>query len=120
MTDMPPQVENQLRQYQEIQQQLQAIMAQRQQTELQVRELDRTLGALEDVDAGTPLFRSVGTLLVGVKDADKLRTELTDQKETLEVRQKSVKRQEDQLKERLTTLQGTLERLLGQAGGGEA
>lgn len=117
MSEMPPQVENQLRQYQETQQQLQAVMAQRQQTEMQLRELERTVEALDEVGEETRIFRSVGTLLLSVDDPTALKTRLTDQKETLEVRLKSVQRQESGLKEKLTTLQGTLEKLLGQGGG---
>ena len=113
MAEISPQVENQLRQYQETQQQLQTVLIQRQQMELTVRELEQTVTALTELADGVPIYRSVGTLLVGVKDAAALRSELAEQKETMEVRLKSVRRQEDGLRERLETLQTTLEKLLG-------
>ncbi len=119
--DLPPQVQEQIQRFQQTQQQLQQIVNQRQQIEMQVRELERTLEALEDVGDDTPLYRSVGNLLVGVDDQAELRSELSDQKETLEVRLKSTKRQEDEARKRLEKLQETLEGLLsGAAGGGAA
>lgn len=117
--DIPPQVQEQIQRFQETQQQLQAIAQQKQQIEMQVRELDRTLSALEDVGGQTPLYRSVGNVLIGVDDPDELRSELGDQKETLEVRLKSTSRQEEQLRERMQKLQNTLEGLIGQAQGGQ-
>lgn len=120
MADMPPQLQNQLRQYQETQQKLQTILSQKQQMEMQVRELDRTVNALTEIGEDTPVYRSVGAVLVGVDEPETLREEFSEQKETLEVRLKSIERQESGLRERLETLQGTLEKLLGEGAGGPA
>ncbi|MDX1611695.1 MAG: prefoldin subunit beta [Candidatus Thermoplasmatota archaeon] len=119
-SEIPPQVQEQVRRFQETQQQLQAILSQKQQIEMQVRELDRTVTALGDIGEGTPVFRSVGEVLVGVDDPAELKSEMAEQKETLEVRLKSIERQESSLRERMSTLQNKLESMLGgapQAGG---
>lgn len=113
MNDVPPQVQNQLRQYQETQQKLQQLLSQKQQMDSQVQELEETVDALEDIEENTDVYRSVGRVLVGVDDPEKLRNELAEQKETLEVRLKSVEDQEDGLRDRLETLQETLEDLMG-------
>lgn len=113
-SEIPPQVQNQIRQYQETQQKLQTLMSQKQQMDMQVREIERTVEALEEVGEETPVYRSVGEVLVGVDDPAGLREELSEEQETLEVRLKSIERQESGLKERLETLQNTLENLLGE------
>lgn len=111
---LPPQIQNQLAQLQELQQQAQVIVSQRQQLEVQVRELERTLEELAKVPADAPLYRSVGSLLVRTPDREGLVTELTDQKETTTVRLESARRQEQRLRERVTALQTELQAALGQ------
>ena len=111
---LPPQIQNQLAQLQELQQQAQVIVSQRQQLEGQVRELERTLEELAKVAPDAPLYRSVGSLLVRAKDKDALVNDLTDQKETMTVRLESAKRQETRLRERVTALQTELQAALGQ------
>jgi prefoldin beta subunit len=113
---LPPQIQNQLAQLQELQQQAQVVISQRQQLEAQVRELDRTLEELGKVAADAPLYRSVGSLLTKVADRVALQRDMTDQKETLEVRLESAKRQETRLRERLTALQTELQAALGGRG----
>ena len=110
---LPPQIQNQLAQLQELQQQAQVIVQQRQQIELQVRELERTLEELAKVAPDAPLYRSVGSLLVKTQDREGLVNELTDQKETMTVRLESAKRQETRLRERVTALQTELQAALG-------
>lgn len=111
---LPPQIQNQLAQLQELQQQAQVVISQRQQIEAQVRELDRTLEELQKVGKDQPLYRSIGALLTKVADREQLEKDMTDQKETLEVRLESAKRQETRLRERLTALQTELQAALGQ------
>lgn len=110
---LPPQIQNQLAQLQELQQQAQVIVSQRQQLEMQVREVERTLEELAKVPQDAPLYRSVGALLVRTTDRAGLETDLTDQKETMTVRLESAKRQEARLRERVTALQTELQAALG-------
>lgn len=110
---LPPQIQNQLNQLQELQQQAQVVVSQRSQLEVQVRELERTLEELAKVPADAPLYRSVGSLLVRAGDREALVNELTDQKETMTVRLESAKRQEQRLRERVTALQAELQAALG-------
>lgn len=112
-SELPPQVQNQLAQLQQLQQQAQVVINQRQQIELQLREMDRTLDELAKVEADAVVYRSVGSLLVRAKDVAGLKKEMEEQKETLEVRLSSTKRQEERLRERLTSLQKELQAALG-------
>jgi len=111
--DVPPQVQNQLRQYQETQQKLEQLLEQKQQMDMKVQELERTVDALEDVDDDQPVYRNVGRVLVEVDDPDGLCEELAEEKETVEVRLNSLENQEEGLRDRMETLQETLEDLMG-------
>jgi prefoldin beta subunit len=114
---LPPQIQNQLAQLQELQQQAQVVISQRQQLEVQVREVERTLEELVKVGPEAPLFRSVGSLLVSVQDRAKLEADLRDQQETMMVRLESAKRQEARLRERMQSMQNELQAALGGVGG---
>ena len=115
MDSVPPQVQNQIRMFQQTRDSLQTVALQRQQFDLQVRELGRTIDALEKAPADQPVYRTAGTLLLQVADRGGLKTELADQKETIEVRLKALERQETSLKDRLKDLQAHLEKSLGGA-----
>ena len=110
---LPPQIQNQLAQLQELQNQASIVVQQRQQLELQVRELERTLEELAKTPKDAPLFKSVGSLLVRVSEREALERDLADQKETMTVRLESAKRQEQRLRERVTALQTELQAALG-------
>lgn len=114
--DIPPQVQNQLQQLQQLQGQAQTIIQQRQQIEMQLREVERTMDELAKIDEGTPVYRSVGSLLVKAKDVATVKKDVEDQKETLEVRLTSAKRQEERLRDRVTSLQKELQAALGGMG----
>lgn len=118
MENIPPQLQNQIRLFQQSRDSLQTVAVQKQQFELQVRELTRTLEALEKTAEDQDVYRSVGAILVRVTDRPTLKTELSDQKETLEVRLKALERQENSLKDRLKDLQGQIEKALGGRAGG--
>ena len=110
---LPPQIQNQLAQLQELQNQASIVVQQRQQLELQVRELERTLEELAKVAKDAPLYKSVGSLLIRTADREGLERDLADQKETMTVRLESAKRQEQRLRERVTALQTELQAALG-------
>ena len=95
-------------QYQQLQQQVQAIGSQKYQMEMQMGELDKTLEELKELKKGTPIYKSIGSLLVKKDDKDALVKELEDQKETVEVRVKTLTKQEKSLKESFESLQEEL------------
>lgn len=103
--NIPPQMQNQLAQFEQLRQQLQMIMSQRLQIESQLREVENALEEMGNVSDDTPIYKNVGTLLVKAADKKSVNTDLTEQKETLEVRVKTLARQEKQLKERYQTMQ---------------
>jgi len=102
---LPPKVQNQITQFEQVRQQLQMLTTQRIQVESQLRELENSLEELKNSSKNAIIYKKVGALLVKVDDKKNLKNSLTDQKETFDVRLQTLERQEKQLKERYMDLQ---------------
>ena len=113
---MSPKLQNQIAQFQQLQQQLQTVLTQKLQMEAQLREVENTLEELGKVTDDTPIYKNVGSLLIKATDKDSVMKEIEDDKETLEVRVKTLNRQEKQMRERFQSLQEQLQKALGGAG----
>lgn len=105
MDNIPPKVQNQIAQFQQLTQQIQMVTTQKIQLEAQLKELERTISELEKVTDDSAVYRNVGSLLIQVKDKAALINELKEQKETAEVRVKTLERQDKHLRERHQSLQ---------------
>ena len=105
MDNIPPKVQNQIAQFQQLTQQIQMVTTQRIQLEAQVKELERTVQELEKITDDSAVYKNVGSLLIQVKDKAALIAELKEQKETSEVRVKTLERQDKHLRERHQNLQ---------------
>jgi len=116
--ELSPKLQNQINQYQQLQQQLQMVMAQRNQYSLQLDEVQRSLDELAKTGPDTTTYRNVGSLLIKVDKLDDLKKELEESKDTLGIKIKSLERQENQLKERFTSLRTELQTALQSAGAG--
>jgi prefoldin beta subunit len=115
---LPAKIQNDLKQFQRLQQELGAVQQQRLQIDLKVRELGHTLDGLKELAEDAVLYRPIGGLLVRAKGKKEVVDLLSEEKETLEVRLKAVERQENHLKERYTTMQQDLTTALQAAGVG--
>ena len=113
---LPAKLQNDLKQFQRLQQELGAIQQQRLQLDLKVREVSHTLEELKTVAEDAVLYRPIGGLLVRAKGRKEIEDLLTEDKETAEVRLKAVERQENHLKDRYTTMQQELSQALQNAG----
>jgi len=102
---IPPKIQNQLSQFEQVRQQLQLLTTQRIQVESQLRELENAIQELDKTGKNTIIYKKVGSLFVKVDNKKDLHSNLTEQKETFDVRMKTLERQEKQLKERYTELQ---------------
>ncbi|HHF56706.1 MAG TPA: prefoldin subunit beta [Thermoplasmatales archaeon] len=109
--DLPPQVQNQLRQLQQFQQQLEITVQQRLQIDVRLRETENALEELNKLEENAPVYKSVGNLIIKA-DKEKLIKELQEEKETLEVRKKTLESQESKLKEKIEELQKKLQEAL--------
>ncbi len=113
---LPAKLQNDLKQFQRLQQELGSVQQQRLQLDLRLREITHTLDELKTVAEDAVVYRPIGSLLVKAKSRDEVTGLLSEEKETLEVRQKAVERQENHLKERYTTMQQDLSQQLQAAG----
>ncbi|HUW68564.1 MAG TPA: prefoldin subunit beta [Candidatus Nanoarchaeia archaeon] len=110
--ELPPQVQNQIAQLQQVQQQAQALAQQKNQLEIMVKESDMALYELEKIDNDVPVFKNVGTFLIKA-DKDKTVEDLKEKKETLDLRLQTIKRQEERIQKRFTQLQEQLKTSVG-------
>ena len=106
MNNISPKVQNQLGMLQQLQQQLQTILQQKAQYELAVREAKRAQEEISDSPEDAVLYMSVGTVMMQ-KKKEVVNAKLTEKVETLELRIKSLEKQE-------TMLQGKFEQLQSQ------
>lgn len=116
MSELPPQVQNLVAQLQQIQQQLQLLITQKAQVEAMLEETKQALNELQAVDENATIYKAVGSILVK-EGKEKIVKELTEKKDTYEIRIKTLERQEERLRERFAELQKKLQTLLGQQAG---
>ncbi|MCK5474083.1 MAG: prefoldin subunit beta [Candidatus Aenigmarchaeota archaeon] len=93
-------------QYQQLQQQLQTIMMQKEQYRIQLAEFEKASEDLKNTKSDE-IFKVSGTILIksSKKDVGK---DLEEQKETLEVRMKTFDKQENLLRDKLMEVQKKL------------
>jgi prefoldin beta subunit len=109
--ELPPQLQEQLGRLQQLQQTLQAVMTQKQQLEIEASETDKAVLELDKVTDQTPVYKSVGSLLIK-SDRQALLAELKERKELLGTRVTVLGRQEERTKERIKELQEKLQEKL--------
>jgi prefoldin beta subunit len=112
MDDLSPKVQNQIAQFQQLQQQLQAVLNQKFQMDAQVKEMQRTTEELNKSPEDVVIYKSVGSLLIKAPGKHTVLKEIEEDKETMEVRVKTLERQEKSLKERYQVLQDQLNKAL--------
>jgi prefoldin beta subunit len=106
-----PKVQNQIAMLQQMQQQMQTIGAQKAQYEVAIREAKRANEELSDVSEDSPVFMSVGTVMMEKKKEDVVR-KLNEKIETLELRIKSLEKQEALLSGKFEQLQSQIKQAL--------
>ncbi len=111
--ELPPQIQNQLAQLQQLQQQAQAVMSQKAQIEGLIRETEAALKELEKSSDDAIIYKSVGELLFRA-DKAKLTEELKERKDMMDLRLKTMAKQEERIQSRFTQLQEQLKIALGQ------
>lgn len=109
--ELPPQVQNQLRQLQILQQQLETLMQQKLQIDIMIKDAENALEELSKMEENLAVYKNVGNLIIRA-DKDKLIKELQDSKETLAIRRKNIESQENKLKEKMEELQNKLQEAL--------
>ena len=114
--EVPNDIQQEIMQFQQLQEQYQLFATQRAQMELQLTELGSTMEKLTTVDEGTPLYQNVGAILIKVDQKAKLVDELTERKEKFTRRIDSMKEQEERLKKRLESIGNELNQKIKDSG----
>ncbi len=94
---IPPMVQEQLAKLQQTQQNLQMIMAQKQQLELDQLETEKALVELNKANDGDAVFKYAGTILIKSNKKD-LIEELEEKKELVKTKASLLAKQEERLK----------------------
>jgi prefoldin beta subunit len=113
---LPAKLQNDIKQFQRLQQELTQVSQQHLQMDLKLRETVHTLDELKAVGEEAAVYRPIGGLLVRAKSRKEVEDLLTEEKETLEVRVKALERQENHLKDRYGQMQQELSEALKNAG----
>jgi prefoldin beta subunit len=105
--DMSEETKNTLREFQEYQQQLRMILTQKTQLEMRFAE---TKKALDEISKHNPseVYKIVGQVMLKT-DSDKAKKGLDDEAEIIDVRLKSLKKQETSVNNKLKAIQEKLE-----------
>ena len=111
-TQIPPQIQNQVAQLQQVQQQAQSLAMQKAQMDSLQKESEMALEELEKVEDDAVVYRTVGDLQIKSSKEDAL-AKLNDKIETLSLRIKSITKQEERISKRFTQLQEQIEQSMG-------
>ena len=102
--ELPPYLREQLARYDQIQQNLQAVLVQKQQVELELNETEKALQELVKAPDSEAIYKFAGNLLVKVQK-DAVMKELTEKKELGNTRKMVLSKQETRFRESLRELQ---------------
>lgn len=107
---LTPETQQMLIELQTFQQQMQTVMMQKESLNIQDMEIGKALEELKNATT-EDVYKAVGPILIKStkKDLDK---ELTEKKESIDLRLKSLQKQEDRIKDKLKEVQGKFEEFL--------
>jgi len=108
-SQLPPNIQEKLTRLQQLQNTMQQLVLQKQRLDLELNESERALKTLEDVPSDAKVYKSAGSILVEKRKDDVVK-ELEERKEFLEMRSKVLLKQEGNTRERLTSLQESLQK----------
>ena len=109
ISELPPNVQERLLRMQQLQRNLQTVLAQKQQVELESTETEQALTELGTLTEDAVIYKSIGSLLVK-SEKSKVETELNERKELLATRTQVLGKQEERLRNQLNELQAKLKR----------
>jgi len=109
--EVPPWLREQLARFDQLQQNLQAILAQKQQVELEMADVARTINELKKVSPDDTVYKYAGSILIKVKRDDMLK-ELEERREIANTRSLILAKQEARARESVKELQAKIDEAL--------
>ncbi len=115
--ELPPWLREQVSRLQQLQQNLQAIMMQKQQLEVETVETDRALEELKKAGPDDAVYKNAGSVLIKAKKDDVIK-ELEEKKELSNTRVMVLGKQETRVKENLKEVENKINEMIrGMQGG---
>jgi len=108
LAKLPPEVQQRLLRLQQLQQTLQSVLAQKQQVEFELTEIEQALSELQKTAADAVIYKAIGSLLVKA-EKEKVTTDLNERKELLNTRATVLGKQEERLRTQMKELQAKLQ-----------
>lgn len=108
ISQLPPQIQQRLLRLQQLQQNLQGVMAQKQQLAMQLTETENASKELEKLADDAVVYKSIGALLVKAEKV-KVSADLADRKELVKMRVDVLAKQEERLRTQVKELQEKLQ-----------
>ncbi|MGC9105753.1 MAG: prefoldin subunit beta [Thermoprotei archaeon] len=108
--NLPPDLKVALTKYQDLQDKLQRLLAERSVIDSELKEINRVLQELGGIPQDATVYKIVGNLLVKV-DKQTVEKELNDRKEILELRSRTYQKQEATFRTELENLQKKIQEL---------
>lgn len=102
--DITKDTEQKISQLQMFEQSLQSFLGQKQQFQIQLTEIESALGELEKTDKA---YKIIGNIMVE-SDKIELKTDLQSKREMLELRIRTMEKQEAQVREKASSLQSEI------------
>ncbi|HLC59603.1 MAG TPA: prefoldin subunit beta [archaeon] len=110
MSDLSDEAKDLLVQFQSYQQQLQNVYIQKENLKIQEMEIEKALEELENTKQSSA-YKIVGNVMVS-KTVDNLKKDLSDNKEDLTIKTRSMDTMENKLREKLKDLQNKLKNVI--------
>ena len=108
----PENVQEQVNIFRQMQQQVQNLSQQVSQMEMTIGETERTLEEIKSVDKNATLYRAIGSVMKKIDNNSMLVKDLNEEKERMEIRNKSLKNQIEKMNIELAEMQNRLEPVL--------
>ncbi len=109
--ELPPWLKEQISRLQQLQQNLQAIMMQKQQIELEIVETERALEELSKTTTSDSIYKAAGPLLIKT-EKDSIEKELSEKKELANTRVMVLGKQESRVKENLKEVENKINQMI--------
>ena len=109
--ELPPWLKEQISRLQQLQQNLQAIMMQKQQIELEIVETERALEELNKTSTSDSIYKAAGPLLIK-SEKDTIEKELGEKNELANTRVMVLGKQESRVKENLKEVENKINQML--------
>jgi prefoldin beta subunit len=108
ISKLPPQIQERLLRLQQLQQTLQSVLAQKQQVEIELTEIEQALSELQKMTDDAVIYKAIGSLLVKAEKAT-ITADLNERKELLNTRATVLGKQEERLRPQIKDLQTKLQ-----------